>query len=344
MVERKVVEEQEKIKDTEQFAGADRSKRVLVTKAEEEAQQALVKQVRAAEASKTAAERKSEQVVIEAEAEREAAEKQTHAKKMLAEATAAEAAANGIGAARVIEVTADANEKQGFAEANVRKAKADAVEKEGGAEANVMIAKADATEQEGTAEANVMRMKFDSEANGITNKAKAMKIFDSVGKEHEEFKLRLNKDRDIELAAIHVQKDIAAEQSRVVGQALETARIDIVGGDDVFFDKIVSSVTGGKMVDRFVENSHVVTDVKQTFFNGDPEYFQIKLAEFVETFSVGSDDVKNLSVAALIGKMIGMAGGSENRGELTQLLEMATQSGVAGNPASSLKLGKKADV
>ena len=42
-VERKVVEEEQKILDTEQFATADRSKRVQITKAEEEAEMSLVK-------------------------------------------------------------------------------------------------------------------------------------------------------------------------------------------------------------------------------------------------------------------------------------------------------------
>ena len=42
----------------------------------------------------------------------------------------------------------------------------------------------------------------------ITEKAEAMKIFDGVGREHEEFKLNLNKDKEIELAQISVTKDI----------------------------------------------------------------------------------------------------------------------------------------
>ena len=43
MVERAVVEEEEKIKDTHEFATADRAKKVAVTTAEEKAKQALVK-------------------------------------------------------------------------------------------------------------------------------------------------------------------------------------------------------------------------------------------------------------------------------------------------------------
>jgi uncharacterized membrane protein YqiK len=327
MVERKVVEEQERIKDTEQFAGADRSKRVQITKAEEDAQRALIKEVKAAEAQKTAAERRAEQIVIEAEAGRAAAEKQTQAKKMLAEATAAEAAATGLGEAKVIEVTAAANQKQGEAEANVARMKYEA--------------EATGIDRTGTAEASVLKLKYDAEADGITAKAEAMKLFDSVGKEHEEFKLRLQKDLDVELAAINIQKAIAAEQSAIVGEALKQARIDIVGGDSDFFDRIVNSVTGGKVVDRYVNNSHVLSDIKQTFFNGDPEYFQTKLEEFFDLFQMETADVRNVSIAALIGKMMTKADTPETRSELELLLEMAERTGVASKKAGSLKLGRK---
>ncbi|MCA9247823.1 MAG: flotillin family protein [Planctomycetales bacterium] len=303
MVERKVVEEQQKILDTEQFAGADRSKRVAVTKAEEEAEQALVKEVKAAEAQKTAAERHAEQLVIEADAKRDAAERETHAKKMLAEATAAETAAAGLGEARVIEAKAEANFKQG------------------------------------ETEANVSRLKYESEAKGITDKAEAMKLFHDAGKEHEEFKLKLNKDLEVELKAIDIQKEIAKEQAEVIGQALKSARIDIVGGDSEFFDRIVNSVTGGKVVDRYVGNSSVLSDVKQTFFNGDPAYFQKQLSDLLGRFSLGSDDVKNLSIAALIGKMLTMADSDQSRSELQLLLEMAQNSGLADKKLSALNLG-----
>ena len=299
-VERKVVEEEQQVLDTEQFATADRSKRVQITKAEEEAEMGLVREVKGAEADKQAAERHADMKVIEAEAIRQAAEKETHAKKMLAEATTAEAAAVGLGEAKVTEANAAALEKQG------------------------------------TAEAKVMELKFDAEAEGITKKADAMKLFHDAGKEHEEFKLQLNKDKDIELAAIGIQKDIAAEQSKMVGEALKQARIDIVGGDHEFFDRIVNSVTGGKVVDRYVDNSQVLRDVKQTFFSGDPEYFERKLQEFIGRFNLDTEDVKNLSIAGLIAKMIQASDSEQTRNELELLLEMARNSGLAGRKVSSL--------
>ena len=171
IVERAVVEEQERIKDTEEFAGADRLKQVTVTKAEMEAEENLVKEVKAAEAQKTSAELLAEKVVIEAEADKTATEKKSDAIKVMAEAKTADGAAIGLADAQVMIAKATATEKTGQAEANVMIAKAEGVQKTGEAEANVMIAKADGTEKTGTAEAAVMKLKFSSEATGIVEKS-----------------------------------------------------------------------------------------------------------------------------------------------------------------------------
>ena len=76
------------------------------------------------------------------------------------------------------------------------------------AEARGLEAKAMAKEKEGLVDAKVLEENMNAEAKGIENKAEAMKKLDGVGKEHEEFKLRLNKDTEIELAGINIQKDI----------------------------------------------------------------------------------------------------------------------------------------
>ena len=331
-VERSVVEEQERIKDTEQFAGADRLKRVEVTRAEMTAQEALVKEVKAAEAAKSAAVLKAEKLVIEAEADRQASEKQMHATKMLAEAKTADEAASGLAEAQVTTVKAEAFEKHGTAEATVHQRKATAEAK--GVEAMAM-----AKEKDGTAEATVMHLKFSSEAQGIEEKANAMKLFDGVGKEHEEFKLKLNKDKDIEIAAIQAQRQIASDQSQIVGEALKSARIDIVGGETTFFDRIVDSIKAGKSVDRFVHNSETLTDMKNTFFNGNPDYFKDKLEQLIGQFNLNAGDVKDLSVAALIAKMMGMADSDETKSELTRLLDMVKGLGISENKASTLRIG-----
>jgi len=334
VVERAVVEEQERIKDTEEFAAADRSKQVKITKAEEEAQQSLVKEVKAAEAAKDAASLHAEQVVIEAEAQRASAEKETQATKMLAEAKTADEAAIGLAQAQVQIAKAESLEKEGSAQANVTQRKAEAEAK--GKEANAI-----AIEKEGTAEATVLRLKFSSEASGIEEKAEAMKLFDGVGREHEEFKIRLEKDKEIEIAAIQAQQEIAEAQSSIVGEALKSARIDIVGGETEFFDRIVESVKAGKAVDRLVNNSGVLLDMKNTFFDGNPDYFKDKVKGLITEFNLSTDDVKDLSIAAFVTKLMGMTSDDGTRSELGKLLETVSSAGLVETTVSALGLGKK---
>ena len=215
-------------------------------------------------------------------------------------------------------------------------AEAVVLEKKAVAEAKGIEAKATAIEKQGLAEANVELEKYRSEATGITEKAEAMKVLDSVGKEHEEFKLKLSKEKDVEIAAIDAQKDIAESQAGVVGEALRAARIDIVGGDGEFFEQITSAVKGGKAIDRFVYNSRVATDIKDTFFDGNAEYFRDQLRGMMSQFNLDTDGVKDLSIAALIAKMMGMANTEDVRSQLTSLLGMAGTANVADQKAGRL--------
>jgi len=342
MVQRAVVEEEERIKDTHEVATAERAKTVAVTDAEREAQEALVKEIKAAEAARDATRYKAEEQVLAAQADRDAAEKIAAAKKLMAEGVTAEEAAMGLAEATVIEkkavaeahgieAKAEANEKEGFAEAAV-------LQRKGEAEAKGREAMGTAIERVGGAEANVLEQKFAAEANGITEKAKAMKIFNEAGKDHEEYKLQLEKDKQVELAAIQAQRDIAEQQADIIGNALKSAHIDIVGGETEFFDKITTAITSGKAIDRWVGNSDVLSDVKNTFFNGDSEYFVGQMQDFVSQFNLGSEDIKNLSIAALIAKMTGMATDEAIRGQLNKLLETAQAAGLADSPAAALKL------
>ncbi|MFP6859180.1 MAG: hypothetical protein VCA73_18015 [Roseibacillus sp.] len=307
-VEKGVVEEQQRIKDTEEFATADRQKQVTVTLAEASAQEKLIEQVKgaeahkraielqadekayavmkAAEADRQAAEMHAEERVIAAEAEETASEKESAAKKMIAEAVAKEAAAQGLG------------------------------------------------------EAEVLRAKGEAEAKAITQKAEAMKLFEEAGQDHEEFKLKLQKDLDVELAEIEVHRKIAEQQAVVVGEALKSANIDIVGGETEFFDRITNAITTGKVVDRTVGNSRVLEDVKDTFFNGDPEYFQSQMTTWLTDFGVKSEDLKNLSVSALLAKLVGKSKGKD-RERLVGLLGAAERFGLADAKAAEVlnKLG-----
>jgi uncharacterized membrane protein YqiK len=305
VVERAVVEEQERIKDTQEFAEAERRKKVVVVAAQASAEEALVKQVKEAEAREAAAKHDAAQVVVHAESKRAAAEKEAQAKKLLAEATAAEHAAEGL------------------AEAEVLQAKAGATQKYGAAEAEVIAKK-------GHAEAEAMRLRFAADAEGTAAKADAMKKLDGVGRDHEEFKLRLDRDLQVELAQINIARDIAAEQAKVLAEAMKSARIDIVGGEGAFFQQIMSAITSGKKVERLVGGSDTLQRVRDTFFapNGNGHDFREKLRQFLDQFGMSSDDVKNLTIAAAIGKMMKVADTDGLRGELRGLLGMLQQNGL----------------
>lgn len=304
VIEKSVAVEEERINDVRQFAGADRSKKVEITKAEEEAEQALVKDIKQAEAARKAAEFYAEQNVIDAQANQDASVKNAEAKKILAAASVKEQAVEGTAAAEVMELTAVAVEKQG------------------------------------TAEAKVMELKFHAEADGIRDKAEAMKIFDAVGKDHEEFKLELNKEKEIELAGINISRDIAREQSKIVGEALKSAKIDIVGGENHFFERLVNSITTGKSVDRMVDNSKVLGDIKGALLGGDPDSARQQIQDFVARFGLTSEDLKNLSISAVMMKLIAGAD-REQKGVLNSLLNTLKELGVADMPAKKFGIKGK---
>lgn len=378
MVEKAVVQEEERIKDTREFAGADRRKRVAITNAEMLAEQSLVKKLKEAEAEKSAAEFKAKQKLIEADAEFAASGKQADAIKIMADAKVADEAASGMAEAKVIESKAVANLKQGetdaiiyekkaiaeakgielkaSAEANGIKvrseaeaneielkalaeakkvqsmafAEAEGDEKKGVAEATVVSAKAKANEEKGLAEAKVINHKLIAEADGIHKKADAMKQLDAVGKEHEEFKLKLQKDRDVELAEIDIQKDIASAQADVISEALKAASIDIVGGETMFFDKIIGSITRGKSFDRMIDNSNVFTDIKEHFLDtSDGKNLKANIQSFIKSFNLSTEDVKNMSISALLLDLIGKTDDKKKKGLLEKIIDIVNAKGLA---------------
>lgn len=323
-LEKGVVEETQNVKDIEAFREVDRQKQVGITLASKEAEENLIKTVKDAEAKKKAEQEKAEQLLIEAEAKKEASVKQADARKVLADAQAREDATLGLAEAEVMKAKAQAEEQQGLVEATV-------TEKKAKAEAIGIEAKADAKRKEGLMEAEIIKQKALSEAIGITEKAEAMKKLDGVGKEHEEFKLQLQKEKEVELAHVYVQKDIADAQASVLGEALKTANIDIVGGETMFFENVVNQISRAKGFDRLVNESETISGIK-TAILGDGEVQEGQLFDrikyFAQKFNISTDDIKNLSIAGLIMKMQAESS-KDDKGILDGLLSLAKASGVA---------------
>lgn len=314
-VEKDTVVEEEKIKDTRAIAEADRYKTVAIKKAEEQSEKDLIIKVKTAEASKQAAERIAEKTIIDADAKLKASQKEAESIKVIVDAKVLEESTSGIAEAKVIEAKALAQAKG-------------------------ETAKIDVKEKEGNVEADILKKKYLAEAEGIKEKATSMKALDEVGKEHEEFKLKLEKEKEIALADINIQKDIASSQAAVITEALKSAKIDIVGGETMFFDKIVGSITRGKSYDRLVDNSEVLSDIKETFITGDPDYFKKQLQELVGRFNLTSEDLKNLSIAGAVNKMMNNANG-EDKTMLGKLLDTVNKAGVADLPAKLMETTRK---
>ena len=369
--EKEVSEQHQQRLDLEADMAADRTKRVMMVEAtakaeasqkeatvaaeaektvrQQKAEAAQIEERTAALARKEAADHEAERIQVTADAEAKASEKRRHAMEQEAEGTAALQAAAKLAEARGMEAMAQAEEAQGLAEATViakqgeasslaksaeGKGEAEAISARGTAEAAAVealrLAEAQGTEKQGLADALAK-----------TEMAKAIELFNKASQDHEEFRLQLDKDMAVDLAGINVQKDIAEAQARVVGEALKSANIDIVGGENDFFEKVVRSVSQGKAVDRLVNNSQAITDVKNTFFNGDPDYFKGQLRGWIKDLGVSSEDVKNLTISALLTQLIGQADDSGLKSVMRQAQKAAKEAGV-GEILSGAILGDSA--
>lgn len=337
-LEKGVVEEQQNVKDIEVYREVERKKQAGVIAASQEAEEKLIATVKAAEASKIAAEQEKEKKVIDADAQKMVAERK--AQEVLIDAEAKKEAAAKEAEARKIIAEAQAKEEAaiGLSEAEVMIAKAEAEEIQGTKEASVIEIKAEAMRKEGLAQAEVVREKAMAEAKGIEEKAEAMKKLDGVGKEHEEFKLQLQKEKDVELAHINIQKDIASAQASVLSEALKTAKIDIVGGETMFFENIVRQVSNSKGFDHLINNSQHALDIKHSLLGPDGKGdLAEKVRGLADRYGISSNDIKNLTVSAALIKLqqaASLAENAEDTGFINSLFGMAKNLGI-----SNKKLG-----
>lgn len=332
-LEKGVVEEQQNLRDVEIFRDAERKKQAGVIAASQEAEEKLVATVKAAEAAKIAAEQEREKKIIDAEAEKSIAERK--AQEILIEAEAKKEASVKEAEARKIIAEAEAKEAAaiGLSEAEVMIAKAEAEEIQGTAEASVIEKKAEAIRKEGLAEAEVVREKALAEAKGIEEKASAMKQLHESGQSHEEFKLQLNKEKEVELAQINIQKDIATAQADVLSEALKSAKIDIVGGETMFFENIVKQVSNSKGFDHLINNSKHATDIKNSLIGEDGSGdLAEKIRGLADKYGINSNDIKNLTITAALIQLQQAAsaqGNEQDTGFINSLFGMAKNLGIS---------------
>ena len=165
-----------------------------------------------------------------------------------------------------------------------------------------------------------------AEAKGISEKMIAMKSMEGTAREHEEFRLKLENSRLIQMQGLEIQAKIAAEQSRVLGEAFKNAKIDIVGGDGAFFDRFVNAISLGKSIDAVVQKSTTVNAIAEDYLSGERSLAG-DIKDVLQRPAVGAGDIKDLSVAALIFKLAGDATGDE-KSKLMSLVDAAKKLGL----------------
>jgi uncharacterized membrane protein YqiK len=199
----------------------------------------------------------------------------------------------GVAEANVIqakgEAAANAHRDKGLAEANVIQAQGDAeadahrgtgnaaaevIAAQGSSEAIVIAAKgeaeAKAKQQVGLAGAEVTREQFKAEADGLLEKFQAMGTMSDNAREHEEYRMGLETALKEALAGIDAGKEIARENAGVLAVALEKAKIDIVGGEEHFFDNFAKSLSIGKAIDGLADKSGTISALVNRVIEGKP--------------------------------------------------------------------------
>ncbi|MDX3453799.1 flotillin family protein [Streptomyces sp. ME02-8801-2C] len=316
-VDRTVAEQEESIKKLRAVEEAERQRQTVVIAAEAEAQELLVKDIKAAEAAEQAAVHRAAEELTLAEARLKSADLDAQAKLRLAEGVQAEAAAEGLATVQVRDKEAEVTEKAGRAEAAATEAR--------------MRAEAEGARARVLAEAEGIGEKLKAEAAGLTEKAAAMAALDEASRGHEEYRLRLEAEKEIRLAGLDVQKHVAEAQATVLATGLENADINIVGGESVFFDRLVNSIALGKSVDGFVQHSETAQALAGPWLDGSSS-FTDDLSRVLG--SVSTADVQNLTVSALLMKL--MKTGGADSGALEQLLGKAGELGVADTSLAAL--------
>jgi uncharacterized membrane protein YqiK len=327
-VDRTVAEQEESIKKLRAVEEAERGRQTVIIAAEAQAQEKLVKDIKAAEAAETAAKHRAAEQLMLAEARLKSADLDARAKLRLAAGIQAESAAEGLADVQVRDKAAEVTEKAGRAEAVATEARLRA--EADGTEARLR-AEAEGSRAKALAEATGIGEKLKAEAEGLSQKAVAMAALDDATRGHEEYRLRIQAEKEIRLAGLDVQRQVAEAQATVLATGLENADINIVGGESVFFDRLVSSIALGKGVDGFMRHSETAQALARPWLDGTSS-FTDDLSRILG--SVSTADVQNLTVPALLMKL--MKTGGAGAGQVQQLLDKAGELGLSDMPLAAL--------
>jgi uncharacterized membrane protein YqiK len=282
-----VAEQEEAILTLRRVEDANREKDSAVITAGGVAEAGLIQTIKAAEAEEKAAQHKSRELLTLAEADKASAELEAAAMAQRAEGTKAMSAAPGL------------------AEVQVKRADAEAIQEVGFAQAKVAEANAEAARVAGHAEGEASEARLKGEAAGLVDKAAAMKELEGVGQEYDLEVKRIDLETSVRMASVEAQRDLGIKQAEAMAAALQTADIDIVGGTDMFVDRIMGASSAGKALEAFGNSSNGTKAMMEPYVNGDKDLVATVAAALG---GLGPDGIAQLSLAQvlqLVAKRIG---------------------------------------
>nr|MBP7607662.1 hypothetical protein [Giesbergeria sp.] len=138
-------------------------------------------------------------------------------------------------------------------------------------------------------------------------------------REHEEYRMRLERAHLETLKQIEAQQLIAKEQAEVLGVALKNAKIDIVGGEGQYFDSFVRALSVGKGIDGAVNKSQTLQVAFKDQLAGDRDVVE-DLKQLLGAAGQSASEFQNLSVSALATQVL-RDGSDSQKQALQQLVQ-----------------------
>ena len=306
-----VAEKEEAIKTVRVVEDAQRLATAEVKVAEGAAQASFVGTVKQAEALRQAASSEAERATVLARANAEAAQQDALAAQRRAEGAQAEAAAGGL------------------ADVQVERERAEAVKALGMADVEIKRADAAAVREMGEAEGGATQARLTGEGQGLEAKAAGVGAMTSAGQEHEEFRLRLDTEKEVALAGVSAKADVAKSAASALGQALSNADMKIVS-DEGIVERILSAAGHGQAIDSFIESGTGASKMLSPYLEGDANLVQ-DLANGVG--GIGAAGIRDLTVAQFVSRL----GGSIGDSSLAESLLTAVQdAGVADSTVGTI--------
>jgi uncharacterized membrane protein YqiK len=178
------------------------------------------------------------------------------------------------------------------------------------ATAKVSVADAEATAaaRKGQGEGQALEARLKGEAAGLREKAEAMKELEGVGKDYDLAVRNIDANTQVRLATIDANRETAVRNAEAMSSALQSANVSIVGGADMFVDRLMSASAAGKSLTAFADASPAAASVAGPYVNGDKDLLEL-VAGAVGGF--GAAGLANLSLARVLSLAADRMGGDD---------------------------------